>query len=236
MLDIDLLSEWLTKLEIEATDAQHEKMSAFLQRLYEVNKTQNLTRVPPEAATIRHVVDSLLISPYIPHGSSVLDIGTGSGFPAMPLAIYRPDLKITAWDGSERPLVVLREFPLENLKIEKVRAESQQRAEFDVVTGRALAPYPIQAEVSIPQLRVEGLFIPLRTVRDQEDIQKTAHQLLASKVMSEEEVVLQEGDAVRLFPIVRKHQANSARYPRPWADMKRKPLYRKVKPARPERD
>lgn len=228
MLDIAELEPWLEKLGIQAADAQNESMSAFLKRLYEANATRNLTRVPPEQATIRHVVDSLLVAKYIPSGSSVLDIGTGAGFPSMPLAVYRPDLKVTAWDGSERPIAVLRELAPDNLRVEKVRAEEESRAEFDFVTGRALAPFPIQAELSIPQLKVGGIFVALRTVRDEQDVDLTDLESLGAKLELKETVSLGTEEAVRLFPIVRKATSTRKRYPRTWSEIKRAPLLRKV--------
>ena len=142
-------------LGLELSEAQLDAFEAFEERLYAANAVMNLTRVPKEEGWLRHFVDSLLIPRPDSEGSSVLDIGTGPGFPAWPLAAARPDLRVTALDSSGKMIGFLQGNPLPNLHAVQDRAETWGvRNQFDVVTGRALAPFGIQLELSAPACRV----------------------------------------------------------------------------------
>ncbi len=185
----------------------------------------NLTRVPREEAWLRHFVDSLLFQDLIPQGASVLDVGTGPGFPAWPLACARPDLQVTALDSSGKMLGFLRSQSLPNLEIVQARAEEWGRREaYDVVTGRALAPLPLQLELSAPALKVGGLLIPMRTPAD--DLREPLWEALGLRPAGREERTLPETDVVRVFPLFTKETPTHARYPRRWAEMKVRPLVR----------
>ncbi|HZH99340.1 MAG TPA: RsmG family class I SAM-dependent methyltransferase, partial [Fimbriimonadaceae bacterium] len=95
----------------------------FEEDLYRSNAVMNLTRVPREECYLRHFLDSLLFHDLIPAGASVLDIGTGPGFPAWPLALCRKDLHVLALDSSGKMLGFLRRHPLPNLEVVQERAE-----------------------------------------------------------------------------------------------------------------
>ena len=174
---------------------------------------------------MRHFVESLLASPLIPSGSTVLDIGTGAGFPAWPLACARPDIRVTALDGTSKMLLVLSDQPLENLTVINERAESWGvREEFDIVTGRAVAPLPAQLELSAAALKVGGLVIPFRTPSERElfpNLGFTKLGLALSKVV---DVILPTTDVVRCFPVYKKTSRTPNRFPRSWAEMRRAPL------------
>lgn len=123
--------------------------------LYAANEVMNLTRVPQGECHLRHFLDSLLVAPEIEPGATVLDIGTGPGFPAWPLALARPDLSVTALDSSGKMLGFLRRHPLPNLIIVEARAEDWGvRDRFDFVTGRAVAPLALQLELSAASCRI----------------------------------------------------------------------------------
>src|ERR1041384_4679794 len=133
---------------LELTPEQVAQFEAFEAKLYEANAVMNLTRVPREECWLRHFVDSLLFQDLIPLNARVLDIGTGPGFPAWPLACARPDLQVTALDSNGKMLGFLRSQPLPNLEVVQERAEEWGAFErFGVVTGRALAPLPVQIEL-----------------------------------------------------------------------------------------
>jgi 16S rRNA (guanine527-N7)-methyltransferase len=196
---------------------------AFADRLYEANKVMNLTRVPREQCWERHFLDSLLFEDMIPQDAFVLDIGTGAGFPAWPLARVRPDLQVVALDSTSKILGFLAESPLPNLTLAHVRAEDfDARDSFDVVTGRAFAPLAIQLEVSVALAKVGGAVIPMRTENDLAEIQRVPADQLGLKLEDIVERMLAE--TKRLFPIYRKVKPTPKRYPRLWAEIKRKPL------------
>lgn len=184
----------------------------------------NLTRVPREECWLRHFLDSLLIQDLIPVGSSVLDIGTGPGFPAWPLACARPDLQVVAMDSSGKMIGFMNKNPLENLKTLQVRAEEWTvREAFDVVTGRAVAPLGVQLEISAPLCKCGGIILPMRTPAEREDIGRDV-SALGIQLESAIEKALPGTDIVRLFPVYRKVAKTPNRYPRTWAEIRRRPL------------
>jgi 16S rRNA (guanine527-N7)-methyltransferase len=202
-----------------------EDYMGFLDRLYEVNKVMNLTRVPREEALGRHIFDSMLFQDLIPHGARVLDLGTGPGFPAWPLARFRSDLQITAIDSSAKMIGFLRGSPLANLRLVQTRAEEfGEREGFDVVTGRALAHLSVQLELSAAYAKLGGVVIPMRSSRDLDEIRKFTGGQIGLKLKAIEGRVLKDSNAPRLFPVYRKVRPTPGRYPRKWADIKRDPL------------
>lgn len=219
------LREQAATLGLDLSDGQLGGFEAFESALYEANESMNLTRIPREQAWLRHFLDSLLFHRLIPHGSSVLDIGSGPGFPAWPLANARPDLQVTALDSSGKMLGFLRTQPLPNLEVIQDRAETWQvRDQYDVVTGRALAPIAIQLELSAPPCRIGGIVLPMRTEADRAEIDRLATNPLGLELRSIERRELPVVMAPRLFPIFEKRKRTPSMYPRPWADIRRKPL------------
>lgn len=185
----------------------------------------NLTRVSEDEAVFRHYLDSILIAPLIPEHASVLDIGTGPGFPSWFLAWLRPDLSVTGMDGSNKGLAFLRSHPLPNLTVVQARAEEPPGREmYNFVTGRALAPLPIQVELASAQAKIGGAVVPFRTPIEREAVT----QLKAGKVGLELEDVLEvampESEVVRLFPVWRKVKSTPREFPRPWSKIKQRPL------------
>ncbi|RYG63615.1 16S rRNA (guanine(527)-N(7))-methyltransferase RsmG [bacterium] len=222
-MDRARLAEFAYQRGIPLDDEVLDRFEAFEAALYARNEVMNLTRVPREECWLRHFLDSLLIAPLLPSGGTVLDIGTGPGFPAWPLAVARPGVAFTALDSSGKMLGFLASQPLPNLEIVQGRAEEwEERDAFDVVTGRALAPLAIQAEVSAGLVKIGGAFIPMRTPNDDpEGVDLSELGLKLERVATAELPVL---DAPRTFPIYRKLEATSDFYPRPWAEIKKAPL------------
>lgn len=217
-------AEALASLKIEPTPELIAGFEAFEADLYAQNEVMNLTRVKREECWVRHFIDSVLFHDLIPNGAEVLDIGSGPGFPAWPLAWVRQDLKITALDAGGKMLGFLRRHPLPNLKIIEMRAEDFKIAgRFDVVTGRALAPLAIQLELSARPCKEKGVVIPMRTATDRPEIERLA-TILNLELESVEERMLPVVEAPRLFPIYRKKGLTPKGFPRSWAEIKRSPL------------
>ena len=155
----------------------------------------------------------------------MLDIGTGPGFPAWPLALARPDLSVVGLDSSGKMLGFLRSQPLPNLTVVQDRAEKwPEREAFDVVTGRAVAPLAIQLELSAPLLKVGGLLIPMRTPSD--DLSAPLWEALGLRPAGKHARPLPGTDVVRVFPTYVKERPTPVRFPRPWPEMRANPLLR----------
>ena len=220
---MDLLVAFCREHGMPLSAEQVESFASYRSGLYRLNQVANLTRVPFEECEVRHFIDSLLVAEFVPSGSSVLDIGTGPGVPAWPLACARPDLRVTALDSSGKMLRALSLVPLPNLEVRQGRAEEVDRREgFDFVTGRAVAPLGSQLELSAAWAKVGGLVVPFRTPRDRSAGPPVERLGLALE--SVEERSLPGTDVVRVFPLYRKVKATPKRYPRTWAEIRASPL------------
>lgn len=218
--------EACSSLGLNLTDEQVDAFARFEERLYEANKVMNLTRVPREECWLRHFVDSLSFQDLLPAGSLVLDIGTGPGFPAWPLAAARRDLRVVALDSSGKMLGFLRKNPLPNLEVVEARAEEWGvRERFDVVTGRAVAPLPAQLEISAAPAKVGGLLIPMRSANEVGQIGSIDASRLGLQLDRVERRALPGTDIVRVFPVFNKVATTPREFPRRWAEIRSKPLF-----------
>ncbi|MGV3618954.1 MAG: 16S rRNA (guanine(527)-N(7))-methyltransferase RsmG [Fimbriimonas sp.] len=219
----DRLREETARLGLDLTDDQFEALAGYHRALYEKNQVMNLTRVREDEAWVRHYLDGLLFHDLIPNGAFVVDLGTGPGLPAWPLALARTDLHVTAVDSNGKMLGFLRSQPLPNLEVVQVRAEEWGvRDRFDVATGRAVAPLSAQLELSAAPVVVGGLVIPMRTPADDANgVRLSGLGLRLREVVQRD---LPGTDIVRAFPIYEKERVTDPRYPRRWAEMKTKPL------------
>lgn len=148
------------------------RFQQFYDLLLTANQSVNLTRITaPQDFLDRNLLDSLTISPLIPEGSTVADIGSGAGFPSLPLAMARPDLTMIAVESIGKKCNFMREtaaaLGLNNLTILNSRSEDmardkQYRERFDVVTARAVAALPTLLELCIPLVKVKGRFIAMK--------------------------------------------------------------------------
>jgi len=213
------------ELGLDLSDEALHQLEQFEEALYVVNQQTNLTRVPREECWQRHFLDSLLVSSLIPIGVHVLDIGTGPGFPAWPLALARPDLTVVAADSAHKMTDFLRQFPLPNLIVAAVRIEEQRWSqEFDLITGRAFAPLAVMLEVASRACRVGGAIVPFRTPIEQPLAQAFPAEKLGLYLESNVLVRLSGTDVVRYFPTFRKQTRTPQPYPRPWAKIKKNPI------------
>jgi 16S rRNA (guanine527-N7)-methyltransferase len=218
---LDLLSAFCRERGMALSPEQVALFEQYRDVLYRMNEVANLTRVPREDCEVRHFIDSLLVAEFVPQGARVLDVGTGPGLPAWPLACARPDLRVVAMDSTGKMLRVLGEVPLPNIDVRQHRAEeADARESFDFVTGRAVAPLSAQLELSAAWAVRGGLVVPFRTPNDA--IVKLPQ--LGLKLKCIEERALPTTDVVRVFPIYRKERRTPEHYPRTWAQIKSSPL------------
>ena len=212
------------KLGVGVSEDALEKLSGFEQRLYAVNERSNLTRVPQSEAKTRHFLDAVSISPHVPVGSSVIDIGSGAGFPGVPLAIVRADLEVTLLDAATKEIRFLEsvaEFARVGLilgRAEEIARNPEYREKYDVVTGRAVAPLPTQAEFSAAFVKLGGLFIPQRAETE------AIPDFAVLGLEFEKTVFVDVGGVRRQLPIYRKSSETPDRFPRTWSAMKKRPL------------
>jgi len=151
-----------------------EKFNVFYEMLIETNLKYNLTRITEYNEVItKHFLDSVAISSYIKENSTVIDIGTGAGFPSVPLALVRPDLQITAVDSLRKRVNfvndVCDELKLDNLSCIHKRAEEVEE-EFDYSTSRAVAKLNTLVEYHLPLLKQGGKFLAMKSLNIDDEI------------------------------------------------------------------
>jgi 16S rRNA (guanine527-N7)-methyltransferase len=234
--DWALLSQ-TTRWGLTLSETQTQLLARYLEHLYTVNQQMNLTRVPPEQAVGRHLIDSLcMLSVYSPpEGAHVLDIGAGAGLPGIPIAIARPDLHLTLLDSHGKTVEFLRHASaLLGIHADAVytRAESwahlpEAREQFKLVVARAVAKMPLLAELMTPFLKVGGVGLALKSVGELEEIHSAvsaARLLGASLSLQTVEIETEIGVVQRAIAILHKEHLTPSRYPRAWTQILKRPL------------
>lgn len=216
-----------------------QKLYDLTARMLEVNRSMNLTAIKDEGGIIlRHYADSLAVSEYIPEGSTVIDVGCGAGFPALPLAIFRPDLKITALDSTAKRINYVAEtavmLGLDNVTAVAARAEdygndAKHREKFDVVTARAVAALPILAELCLPLVKVSGSFVAMKASKAQEELElsKNAITKCGGEFISitDKPLIALDGSFESRYLIkISKVKATPKEFPRHYSKISKKPL------------
>jgi 16S rRNA (guanine527-N7)-methyltransferase len=217
------------EIGLSLNDPQLDAFESFENALYEWNKVKNLTRIPKEECATKHFLDSLLVGvvirEYCPSAKNILDVGTGPGFPAWPLACAFPDWQVTAVDSNGKMLDFLKANPLPNLTIVQKRVEEWDQFEkFDVATGRAVAPLALQLEMSMHWIKKGGWLIPMRTPSDEVPTAQilSRHSLKLEAVKT---IELGRSNIHRVFPILVKQKSTRNINPRRWSEIKRKPWF-----------
>lgn len=219
-------------------EKEQQLFARYLRLLYDFNRQMNLTRVPESQAVGRHLVDSLalLAVENPPVGARVLDVGTGAGFPGIPLKIVRPDLHLTLLDSHGKSIAFLQgvcqALPLSGIRCVQARAEEwahrpEAREQFDRVVARAVAKMPILMELLLPFVRVGGIGLALKSEEESaevEAVQEVAPLLGATCSFQAVELRMETGQVKRLIILLHKVSPTPEAYPRRWARMRREPL------------
>lgn len=222
-------------LEQYATDDIMDKMYYMADNLLTVNAAMNLTAITDwHDILVKHLADSCTILPYIPTGAHVCDVGCGGGFPSFPIAIARPDITVVGIDSTGKKVNYINQtaelLGLHNLSALCGRAEdmgkSELRESFDVVTARAVANLPVLCELCIPFVRIGGSFCAMKGNPEDSEIinARSAYQQLGAPL--EEDNIHRfslEGET-RVILIAKKKTRTPATYPRPYPQIKKKPL------------
>lgn len=229
MTEEEFITE-LTKLNIEVTPEKLDQLKEYASFLLEYNQHTNLTAIRDiNEVYLKHFYDSLTIVKAInlKEVNTLLDIGTGPGFPGMVLKIIYPHLQITLMDSNNKKISFLKALAQElnlNVGIIYGRAEEfivNRREYYDVVTSRAVASLDILAELSIPYVKTNGLFVAMKS-NYQEELQATLPILkkLESKVEKIEKFSLPKIEANRAIICIRKEKATNHKYPRNYNQIK----------------
>ncbi|MGN0992460.1 MAG: 16S rRNA (guanine(527)-N(7))-methyltransferase RsmG [Bacilli bacterium] len=224
--------EELSKLNIELTKLQERQLEKYYELLIEENKKTNLTRITEkEEVYLKHFYDSLTITKVIDltQNLSLIDIGTGAGFPGLVLKIVFPNLNITLLDSLNKRIdflnKVIKELNLKNIKTVNSRIEDYQEETFDIVTSRAVAKTNILLELSCKLPKPNGYFIFLKANIEEElkESQKAIKELNLT-IEKKEIFNLPIENSKRTILKIKKLSPIPSKYPRNFAKIKKNPL------------
>lgn len=213
------------------------QLETYYQLLVEWNEKINLTAITdPQGVAVKHFADSLAFYNYygFPEGASVIDIGTGAGFPGVVLKIVRPDIKLTLLDSLNKRFLFLKEL-LSQLNLDATfiqgRAEEygqsiDNRESYDFAVSRAVAQLNTLSEYCLPYVRLSGKFVAFKGSNCEEEVQNAKHaiQTLGGKLNAVHTFELPLNGAGRSFVEIEKVQPTPDKYPRNNGKIKSKPL------------
>lgn len=228
--------QYVNESSIPVTDKQIEQFSIYSDMLLEWNKKVNLTSITePDDVLIKHFLDSILVLHYLnmPQGAKVIDVGTGAGFPGLPIKIMRPDLKVTLLDSLNKRLIFLSELlkklnldcSIVHARTEEYGRKEENREAFDFAVSRAVARLPVLCEYCLPFIKSGGVFASMKGPEIKEELNSAekAVDLLGCRVSSLETYKLPNGDG-RSIVFIKRILPLSKKYPRRGIKISKKPL------------
>lgn len=212
-----------------------EPLETFSRMLLEKNQVMNLTAITdPRDVAVLHLLDSLALTGLAGlEGRTVVDVGTGAGFPGVPLAIARPSARVTLLDSLGKRVDFLREscrtLGLDNVECVHGRAEEfagEGRETFDLAVSRAVAALPVLCELCLPLVKVGGAFWAMKSVDTEEEISasRTAVKVLGGRIQAVSDYTIPTTEVVHRVVCIQKTAPTPKKYPRRFALIKKQPL------------
>ncbi len=223
-------------INIKLDDKQCEKFYFYMNLLLEWNEKINLTAITePQDIINKHFIDSLTIKSYIEKDSKIIDVGTGAGFPAIPLKIAEEGYDITLLDALNKRLNFLNDVKekvnFNNIQTVHARAEeagrdSKYREKFDIATSRAVASLNILVEYLLPLVKVGGKCICMKGNNAKTEIEdaRKAIEVLGGEIEKIEEIYLPNTDIQRTIIIIKKIKSTPTKYPRKAGTPSKEPI------------
>ena len=238
MNDKSLIINKLTAEGIKITDVQCDKLYRFYEMVIEKNKVMNLTAITDyEEFVIKHFVDSLMIAKVMDMTMpmTVLDIGTGAGFPGVPIKIVYPETKVLLLDSLNKRLNFLNEVIAElglkdittiHSRAEELQAKGEYRENFDLCVSRAVAALPTLSEYCLPYVKLGGKFVAYKATGADEEIEasKTAIRVLGGEIKETAHFTIKDTDYTRVLISIEKIKNTPKKYPRPGGKPGKNPL------------
>ena len=238
MRDYSKLISFLEENNYKITDEQIQQFDKYYEALVEKNKVMNLTSITEFDEVIdKHFIDSVAVISFTDFNNiaSFIDVGTGAGFPGIPLKILFPDIKAVLIDSLGKRIDFLHgikeSLGLENIELIHTRSEDiahdeEYRESFDLCVSRAVASLNVLSEYCLPFVKVGGSFIPYKSENCEEELKESENSLdiLGGKVIQVKNMVLGAENAARRFPIIEKISPSPKKYPRKAGKPSKKPL------------
>ncbi len=236
MLNKDLFYSTIEKFNIAVDEQAFTRLDTFAEMLIETNKSFNLTAIKePDDVTVKHFADCLSIFEYvdIPENAKIIDVGTGAGFPGLVLKLARPNIQMTFLDSTKKRLgfieTVLNECKVDgeivHMRAEEAAQLSKYREKFDFSTARAVASLPVLSEYCLPFVKQGGSFISMKSAESNEELaeSKKAIGILGGEIKKDIVFDLVENMPRRII-LIKKNSQTPTKYPRPSAQIAKKPL------------
>lgn len=234
---LELLFKEAKKSGLNLTANQIEKFQIYMDFLLEYNSHTNLTAIKePEDIMIKHFFDSIILNKFldIKQNAKIVDIGTGAGFPGVPMKIFREDIKLTLLDCANKRIVFLNQL-MEKLglnadifhaRAEELSRNDTYREKYDFAVSRAVAPLNILCELAIPYIKKGGFFVALKGSNAQEELEKSenAIKVLGCKLEGIKTFELPKDKGLRNILIIKKISSTPDKYPRINSKISRNPL------------
>ena len=226
----------LKEFNIKINDEQIKKFMNYMNLLLEWNEKINLTAITqPEEVKLKHFVDSLTVLKYINDDDKVIDIGTGAGFPGIPLKIMKENTKITLLDSLNKRInflnIVIETLNLRNIqaihgRAEEIARNKLYREKYDVAVSRAVANLSTLSEYMLPFVKVGGKCICMKGANVNEEIEKAKNAIkeLGGEIERVDNFYLSDNDNERNIIIIRKVKETSSKYPRKAGMPSKEPL------------
>jgi len=231
-----LLKTKAEEFGVALNDRALERFDIYAKLLVEWNEKINLTAITdPEGIVIKHFVDSLSVfsAISIPEGAKSIDVGTGAGFPGIPMLIARPDLKITLLDSTNKKLNVIRDIlqkldlqcEVLHMRAEEAGQNKAYREQYDFATARAVSNLRDLSEYCLPFVKKGGTFISMKSAKAEEEIAegKNAIKLLGGNIKEKKTFLIDEAGE-RTIILIEKLSSTPGKYPRPSAKIAKNPL------------
>lgn len=232
----ELLRNEAEKYGVILDETALSRFDMYAKLLVEWNEKINLTAITdPEGIVMKHFVDSLSVfsAVSIPQGAKSIDVGTGAGFPGIPMLIARPDLEITLLDSTNKKLNVIRDIlqKLElscevlHMRAEEAGQSKDYREKFDFATARAVSNLRDLSEYCLPFVKKGGTFISMKSARADEEIAegKAAIKILGGSIKEKKTFELADAGE-RTIILIEKISSTPGKYPRPSAKIAKNPL------------
>lgn len=230
------LEQKAKKMQINLSENQVDQFYKYMELLLEWNEKINLTAIiEPKEIILKHFIDSVTILPYINTQNKVLDIGTGAGFPGIPLKILNKENEFTLLDSLNKRINFLNDV-IQSLNLEKIKAihgraeefikQNGERESYDIVTSRAVARLNILLEYMLPFTKIGGKCICMKSFEIDEELEeaKKAIEILGGELEKVDVITLPESDIKRKIVIIKKVKNTLPKYPRRAGTPEKEPI------------
>ena len=236
MIAKELLKQNFDAFGWEYSDEIGNRLDSYAEMLVEWNKRINLTAITePDDIVIKHFLDSILLlkAAELPKDATLIDVGTGAGFPSLPVCVVRNDLHPTLLDSLNKRLIFLEEV-CKNIKVnakfvharaEEAGQKREYREQYDIATARAVAHLRELSEYCLPFVKEGGIFVALKGYEIEDELEEAKYAIsqMGGKVETIQKYELPR-DNKRSIVVVRKFRQTPAKYPRMSAKIKKSPL------------